>query len=193
MALPTKKISQLPLASLPLSGDELLEVSQLSVSYHISSRNFVLPTDSLVTLSGMGGSLPGSRQLVSSPTVQVSDTGPAGQVSLTSLGGLSAFTGVQNFVAVAGDNNDVSLDPFIGFLEVDTTAGNAAVTGVVATSDGQILTISNTGPNLLTLPANSGSSILGNRFRFPSTIGIVPNGSYTVRYSQSLGLWVAMS
>lgn len=193
MALPTKKISQLPVGSLPLSGNELMEISQVGVSNRITTRSFVLPTDSLITLSGMGGSLPGSRQLVSSPTVQVSDGGPGGQVSLVALGGLAAFTGLQQFVAAAGNNNDVPLDPFIGFLDVDTTAGVAAITGIVATSDGQILTISNTGANLLTLPSGDVLSDPANRFRFSSTIGIVPNGSYTVRYCVALGLWVAMS
>lgn len=86
--LPTKKITALPPFVAPLTGSEELEAVQIGNSVKVSSRAFVLPTDSLLTMSGMGGFLPGSRQLVSSATIQVNDGGPAGQVTLDAL-----FTG----------------------------------------------------------------------------------------------------
>lgn len=86
--LPTKKITALTPFTPPLTGDEEFECVQLSNSRKVTSRAFVLPTDSLLTMSGMGGSLPGSRQLISSATIQVNDGGPAGQVTLDAL-----FTG----------------------------------------------------------------------------------------------------
>lgn len=97
--LPTKKISALPPITPPLTGDEELECVQTGTSSKVLSRNFVLPTDSLITLSAMGGFLPGSRQLVTSPTVQVIDGGPGGEVMLEAL-----FTGALpgNPTAVIG-------------------------------------------------------------------------------------------
>lgn len=109
MALfPTKKITALSPVVLPLTGFEEFECVQLGNSRKATSRAFVLPTDSLLTMSAMGGSLPGSRRLVSSATVQVNDGGPAGDVTLdvlltgalpgnpTSLVGLAAINGVAN-------------------------------------------------------------------------------------------------
>jgi hypothetical protein len=88
MALfPTKKISALAPA-VALTGFEEFECVQAGNSVKATARQFVLPIDSLVTLTGMGGSLPGSRQLVSSPTIQVTDNGPASTVTLDAL-----FTG----------------------------------------------------------------------------------------------------
>lgn len=82
---PTKKISALTIAATPLAGNELLEIVQEGNSRHILSRDFVLPTDSLVTFTGMFGSLSGSRQLVSSATIQV-DLTVDHQISLSMVG-----------------------------------------------------------------------------------------------------------
>lgn len=109
MALfPTKKITALAPAVTPLTGFEEFECVQLGNSRKVISRNFVLPTDSLMTLSAMGGSLPGSRQLISSPTAAVVDGGPGGTVQIDVLltGALPANpTGTVGLVAVNGVAN----------------------------------------------------------------------------------------
>lgn len=73
---PTKKITQLPAGTLPITGDELIEMSQGGVSVQIPSRAFPIATDALLTFAGMFGSLPGSRQLVPGPGVQFNLTVP---------------------------------------------------------------------------------------------------------------------
>jgi|SRR5688572_10399983 len=193
MALPTKKIPQLT-AGIALTGFERLEAVQGGISVQIEARDFVLPIDSLLTMSGMGGALPGSRQLISSASVQVNDGGPGGQVTLTAVSAIGAPTGLQTFVAVLGNNNNVVISGVtIGFFDVNTAAGAADLTGLIPLFDGQIITVTNTGANLLRLMALSGLSTAANRFRLPANVGLVQNSSYTLRYSSSLTLWVPYS
>ncbi len=86
MALfPTKKISALSPFTAPLTGFEEFECVQGGNSRKVTSRDFVLPTDSLITLTGMGGSLPGSRQVVDSATIQIIDNGPGSTVTFNAL------------------------------------------------------------------------------------------------------------
>ncbi len=103
--IPTKKIPQLTAYGAPLGGGELLEIWSVNTSRRITSRDFVLPSDSLVTIAGQGATIPGSRQLVSSTTVTVIDGGAGGVVQLE-----SAFTG-----ALAGNPTaQVGLTPING-------------------------------------------------------------------------------
>lgn len=193
MALPTKKIPQLT-AGIALTGAELLEAVQGGQSVQLEARDFVLPTDSLLTMAGQGGAIPGSRRLVSSLSVAVNDGGPGGQVSLTAISAVGAPTGLQTFVAAAGNNNNVVITSVaISFFDVNTAAGIAALTGLLALFDGQIITITNIGANLLTLTALSGLSLAANQFRLPANIGLVTNSSYTLRYSSTIGKWVPYS
>lgn len=192
-ALPTKKIPQLT-AGHALTGAEQIEAVQDGISVQLEARDFVLPTDSLVTMSGMAGAIPGSRQLVSSPTVQVNDGGNGGQVSLTAISAIGAPTGLQVLVAAAGNNNNVALtNSTIGFLDVDTAAGAADITGIVAPFDGYIVTITNVGANLLRLMPENINSAASTRFRLPANIALVQNSSYTLRYCLALLRWVPYS
>lgn len=84
--IPTKKIPQLTALGAPLQGVEQLEIWVVNTSRRITARDFVLPIDALITLTGMGGTLPGARQLVSSPTIEVVDNGAGSTVQLNGLG-----------------------------------------------------------------------------------------------------------
>lgn len=192
-ALPTKKIPQLT-AGHALTGAERLEAVQDGISVQLEARDFVLPTDALLTMAGMGGSLPGSRQLVSSLSVIVNDGGPGGTVSLQAVSAVGAPTALQTFVAAAGNNNNVAITADnIGFFDVNTAAGAADITGFSPRFDGEILTITNIGANLLRLMALSGASGGPNQIRLPANIALVTNSSYTLRYSSSVGKWVPYS
>lgn len=84
--IPTKKIPQLTAYGFPLAGSEMLEISVIGTSRRITSRDFVLPIDSLVTVADQSAVLPGSRHIVSSATVQVNDGGAGGTLSFDMLG-----------------------------------------------------------------------------------------------------------
>lgn len=104
--IPTKKIPQLSAYGTPLAGNEMMEISVTGTSRRITTRDFVLPIDSIVTITPFGVAPTNARQLISSPTVQVTDNGPGSTVQLdalitgalpgnpTALVGLAAVNGV---------------------------------------------------------------------------------------------------
>lgn len=99
MALPTSRIPTLLAVVLPLTGNELFETVQAGATRQVNSRAFVLPTDSLLTVSGMGGSLPGSRQLTAGIGITFTDGGPASTFQINATG---AVAGPANPTATIG-------------------------------------------------------------------------------------------
>lgn len=91
----------------------------------------------------------------------------------------------------AGTTHNLAVGKNVGFLDVDTTAGNVTITGLTAGTDGQILVITCTGANLLTLAALTGSTA-PNQFRLPTDLSFTLNDGMSVRYSATVGKWVRM-
>lgn len=91
----------------------------------------------------------------------------------------------------AGTYHDVVL-PGVGdyALDIDTTDGNVDYGGFVAQRNGQKLFISNTGPNLVQILANSGGDAADNRVRAPSDLAIVQNQTLTIQYFTALSRWL---
>lgn len=75
-------------------------------------------------------------------------------------------------------------------LDFDTTAGNATFTGFVAQYGGQRITISNTGPNLLTIAALGAGSGANDRVRAATDLAIITNQSITLQYSTDVHKWL---
>lgn len=110
------------------------------------------------------------------------DTGGAGWYSVGA--GLHATV-----APTAGPHADVVLPGvFDYFYDVDTTAGAITLNGFVAQTDGQRLTISNTGANPLTLGALAGTS--ANQVRASSDTTLLQNDSQTIQYSKAIGKWI---
>lgn len=101
---PTKKITQLPLYVSPLTGGEALEMVQGGVSVQVPSRAFPLATDSLITVTGMGGSLPGSRQILQGIGIAFVDTGPGGTLSINATGAVAGPANPTSLVGLAAVN-----------------------------------------------------------------------------------------
>lgn len=99
MSLPTKRILALPAGTLPLTGFEAFEAVQAGQSVQLAGRAFVLPTDSLLTVSAMGGSLPGSRRLTAGTGITFVDTGAGGTFQVNATG---AVAGPANPTALVG-------------------------------------------------------------------------------------------
>jgi hypothetical protein len=192
-ALPTKKITQLDVVSLPLSGDEQFECVQTGNSRRLTARAFPLATDGFITVNDMGADLPNSRQLAAGDGIEFDDDGPANTLTISAAQGSYLPTELQEAATAAGDNNDFALDDDAGFLDLDTTAGVANLTGIVAPGNGHVVIISNVGASNLRLMTQDVGSAEANRFRLMDNFTILPNGSFTLRYSSSIGRWVAMS
>jgi hypothetical protein len=108
------------------------------------------------------------------------DTGGAGWVSSTPLYSAAALTGT-NDVVLPGASDYV--------IDVSTTAGAVTYSGFVAQRDGQKLTFTNTGANLLNFSALTGSAA-GNQLCVPTSLACVQNQSYTFQYSTGKGKWL---
>lgn len=89
--------------------------------------------------------------------------------------------GAHANVALAGPSDYV--------LDFSTAAGDASYSGFVAQFDGQTLTISNTGANLLTLVALATSSA-ANQIRLPGDLTLLQNQTVVLRYSTGAGKWL---
>lgn len=115
------------------------------------------------------------------------------------VGGLMALLILAPAVDLAppaGASNNVDPGPgsigTINRLRVNTAAGAASFTGIVAGTDGQLLWILNTGANDLTLVDNSGGSAAGNRFRGVGVDIIIPSGgSALIYYDSTVAAWIA--
>lgn len=75
-------------------------------------------------------------------------------------------------------------------LDIDTTAGNMDFSGFVPKRDGQRLTLSNTGANLLTVDSLSTNSLTANRIRIPTDLSLVQNQTVTIQYSTGALKWL---
>lgn len=192
--IPTKTIAQLTDYGAPLNGNELFELWVVNTSRRVVSRKFVLPIDSLLTLVGQGADLPGSRQLVSSASVEVVDNGAGSTVQLNAVSVVASPTGVQTFVAPAGTTTQIALNASIGFLDIDTTAGAAVIRSIVVDPLSTFVIVTNTGPNLLTLNAMDGTGGVNPaaRLRLPVDLTLIANDSKAFRYSNTLSLWVPL-
>ena len=94
--------------------------------------------------------------------------------------------------ALSGTNNVVLPGASDFYIDVDTTAGNITYTGFVAQRDGQRVTFSNVGANLLTLAALSGSSTGPRQIRAATDLSLIQNQSLTIQYSTGLGKWLVV-
>lgn len=190
MSLLTKTIPQLTAHTIDLIGSELLEISIGGVSRRINSRQLVLPIDSLITVMGMGGSLPGSRQLVAGAGIVLVDNGAGGTLEITSTGGGGILDGVQD-VELAADTDTIPVTIGTGYLNVQPDIP-LTLGGLTAAYEGQMVIITNSGfGSLLTLSSNGlGGTPSEDRFRLPDDIVLLKDQSMTFKYSLTMQLWI---
>jgi hypothetical protein len=104
----------------------------------------------------------------------------------TAYSPIAAPTGVQTEALAAGPTASLALDPGVGFLEIDTTAGAAQLASITGATDGQILTVTHSAGAANFTLQNSGN------IRMPSNLVLVLNSSKSLRFSSTLNLWTAM-
>lgn len=113
------------------------------------------------------------------------DVDPTGWAALDPLTAASA--------PAAGVINDLVLPGASDFaLDIDTTLGNVDITGFVAQRNGQVLYLSNTGPNLLQAMANNVGSAAANRVRAATDLGVVQNQTLTIKWFSGLTRWLVV-
>jgi hypothetical protein len=108
------------------------------------------------------------------------DTGGAGWISSVALYSAAALTGT-NDVVLPGPSDYV--------IDVSTSGGAVTYTGFVAQRDGQKVSFTNTGTNLLNFTALAGSAA-GNQLCIPTSLSAVQNQTYTFQYSTGKSKWI---
>lgn len=104
------------------------------------------------------------------------------------LGLFTAGNTVQNVAPAAGASNNVNPgggwpSATIGRITVDTTAGACNFTGLVAaTTDGQGISLTNTGANNLTLNSQNAGSTAANRFNLVADLVVLPGQTVMLVY-----------
>ncbi len=139
------------------------------------------PAKFLIPLGAAGTVLTGNG-VTSAPTFQL--PGAAGIVEL------GPFLSVATAAGVTNNFNPGGAWPTIGRLDIDTTAGNAELTGLVAGTDGQMVLIRNTGVNSLQLDNANASSATANRFQSVGDFVIAQFGRvFAVYYAGAINRW----
>ncbi len=113
--------------------------------------------------------------------------GAANWIALTAGG---EYLSVAVSAGTTHDLEPVGFTAAVSYLDLDTTAGSATVDGIANGFNGRKLIITNTGANLLTLAALTGSSA-SNQFRLPSDFSIVQNQSVALEYVGGIAKWIA--
>lgn len=103
---------------------------------------------------------------------------------------IANVTGYATVAPAAGTYDDFSVDPGVGTLDIDTTLGDVVITGFYRGYDGRRLTVSNTGPNLLTILANSLGSVATGRVRMAADLTLTTNGSVTIKTVYAISRWI---
>lgn len=111
---------------------------------------------------------------------------------------LGLFTGGSKLVyaPAAGASNNVTPGglwpaPSVGRIDVNTVAGAANFTGLVAgIVDGQAVMIRVTGANNLTLNSLNAGSVAANQFAFVADLVLTQNDTAILIYDLALALWV---
>lgn len=75
-------------------------------------------------------------------------------------------------------------------LDIDTTAGDVDITGLVAQRNGQKVFVSNTGANLLQFLANNAGSAAENQIRAATDLAVIENQTLTLQWFSGLDRWL---
>lgn len=114
-------------------------------------------------------------------------------INVTAIPGNLAFTGKQS-AAVAVSVNDYSPTGWATNAIFELTAGSAStVTGLLATTDGDIKILDNVGTNNINLTANDPASAAANRLIMPFTVPLPPGTSLTFKYDGAAPGWRCIS
>lgn len=111
-------------------------------------------------------------------------------VAVTAISAQLAFTGKITPAAI-GSTNDWAPTGWATavVIEVSTTAGNVTLSGMLATTDGDIKILDNVGTANLTILGNNASSASANRISLPRPMLLRPGQSAVFKYDMPNTIW----
>lgn len=170
------KISALPPADLPLTGNEQIPMNQVGNTSKATSGDFVLPVDSIILYSDIGRLTQyGARVLTSGPGISISVAADHVIISASSSGGIIVFD-LKILVNVpAGPTDDWNPTGWnegagISSLRMIPANGGSTLNGIDSSGmvDGQTVQMMNQSTvDSILLINESGTSALRNRFFLP--------------------------
>ncbi len=184
------------LGGVPPRGSQMNGLLYMITQYCVLMQAGQLAPWNLAAATEFGGYALGARLASVSTPGRIWINNLAGNVNNPDSNSSGWFTNETRQGALtlaAGTNNNVVL-PNAGnlFLDIDTTAGAVDISGFVAQRNGQILYISNVGPNLLQMLALNGGSSAANQLRAPTDMGLITNQSTTMIWSSEIGKWLVV-
>lgn len=100
----------------------------------------------------------------------------------------------DTIIAAAGSQNNVTPPNFgiatLNRLLIDTSAGPATFTGLIAGVDGQLIWNRVTGGNSLTLSNANGASVAANQFNGSDSLTILSGDSLLIYYDGVTSKWI---
>lgn len=187
--MPNVRISDLPPAILPLTGAELLEITQNGLSYKVTSNELQQPLGlqaDFVTLSA-NVDLPNERILTAGVGISIVDGGPGLDVTISS----TAVPGGQVDSVVGGSNITVdATDPANPIVNLDDPV-LANVSGNI-TGDVNGVTLSNAGPATAFLNQSGGYTVppgVGGSLAGLSDVDLTGQAQYDLLFNVDGANW----
>lgn len=138
--------------------------------------------------------LPVAVALDGAEVLAIAQAGVSKQMSVSTF--IAAIPAVRvTYVAAAGASNNVTpagFGPTTRYLEVNTAAGAAQFTGLIAGANGQRVVVTPIGAGTLRLDALAGASAAANQFRAAANTLLVTNLSVEIEYSTEIGKWLVI-
>jgi hypothetical protein len=128
--------------------------------------------------------LSGSERLV------VVQNGSSKQTTVSAASGKSSLATEIVSILAAGNNINIPVGSAAGRVLCNTVAGDATATGFAAGFDGQLVLVTNTGPNLLVASPANGLSLAANQLYGVTDLTYLSHESFLMSYSASLAKWV---
>lgn len=133
--------------------------------------------------------LPGAGPLDGTELMEVVQGGVNKKVTTSSVVQTSQY---ETLAPSAGTMTDFALPGTQNYIyDIDTTAGDVEIDGIVAQRDGQRVTFANIGANNLKLGVNLGTA--ANRIRANAgPLLMLENDSYTIEYVEAILRWIVL-
>lgn len=133
--------------------------------------------------------LPAAGALDGTEIAALVKDGVSVQSPVSAFATLALFGPEASLITAAGNNNNVNISS-ARLLVVDTSAGNAVITGFQNGGSGRPLLVVNNGANDIVLSEQDANSIASNRIFGPPLFTVPPESSQMLIYSTIIERWI---
>lgn len=111
-------------------------------------------------------------------------------VAVSAITGNLAFTGRQAPAAISSNTNDYTTTGWATSAVFELSASTrVSITGLTATTDGDLKIIDNVGPNIIDFTVNDTNSAAANRIALPHILSLLPGQTVIFKYDGATAVW----